>query len=230
MTKSYLPETDAGKMQWLNNFAAKLPLYQAPLQLNDATLTEVQIWSDNFGYLIGNIELLRKYTVQYTAYKNLVRRSNASVETLGLLPPLPPAPIMPHGPTPNIFGQISKLVQLIKNNKGYNEAMGKDLGIIADYSGKNPHDLKPRITAQLLAGQPHIKWKKAGMQGIRIYVDRGNGYEYLATDIEPDYVDKHPLPPSGQAAVWRYKAIYILHDEEVGQMSDELVVTVVGKI
>jgi hypothetical protein len=63
-------------------------------------------------------------------------------------------------------------------------------------------------------------------------VDRGDGkgYIFLATDTHPDYLDTYPLPPAGQPAIWKYKAIYINHDEEQGQMSDELLVTVSGKL
>lgn len=232
MTIYYLPTSDPGKMQWLNNFSAKLPNYRAALSLQEEDLTQVKQWSENFGYMIGNIEGFRKYTKQITAYKNILRNGSKNSDPLGAMPPAPPTPQLPQEAVPDIFGRVQKLVQVIKNSKGYNDAIGKDLGIIGEATDKALHEMKVSLQVQMQAGQPNIKWKKAGMQGIHIYVDRGDGkgYQFLATDTQPDYLDTYPLPAAGQSAIWKYKAIYINHDEELGQMSDELLVTVSGKL
>jgi len=86
------------------------------------------------------------------------------------------------------------------------------------------------LAASFQAGKPTIEWKKGDSDGIQLIVDRGdgNGYHWLANDSTPDYPDTEPLPPLGQSATWKYKAIYLLDDEQVGQWSDELVVTVQG--
>jgi hypothetical protein len=232
MTAFYLPTSDAGKMQWFNNFANKLPNYRETLQLPDDVLGDVQKGAENFGFMIGNIEGSREYTKQITAYKNIMRNGSKNNAPLGAMPPAPPTLKLPQPPVADIFGQAQKLVQVIKNHKAYNEAIGKDLGIIGEASAKAPHEMKPQLQVEMQAGRPNIKWKKAGMQGIHIYVDRGDGkgYSFLATDTQPDYLDTYPLPTSGQSAIWKYKAIYIDHDEEQGQMSDELSVTVSGKL
>jgi len=51
-------------------------------------------------------------------------------------------------------------------------------------------------------------------------VDRGNGFAFFTINIEPDTINKTALPAMG--AIWKYKAIYRLHDEQVGQWSDVL--------
>ena len=63
----------------------------------------------------------------------------------------------------------------------------------------------PASSAEIL---PALRW-----------VDRGDGkgFGFLAVDTVPDYVDTAPIPPA--AATWKYKAIYRLHDEQVGQWS-----------
>jgi hypothetical protein len=38
----------------------------------------------------------------------------------------------------------------------------------------------------------------------------------FAIDLRPDYDDTAPLPAPGQAAVWKYRAIYRLNDAQVG--------------
>jgi hypothetical protein len=50
----------------------------------------------------------------------------------------------------------------------------------------------------------------------------------LAIDTVPDYLDTYPLPAPGQTALWRYKAIYRIGDEQVGQWSDVVSQAVTG--
>ena len=60
-------------------------------------------------------------------------------------------------------------------------------------------------------------------------MDRGTGtFAFLAIDTVPDYLDTTPLPAPGAGAVWKYKAIYRLKDEQVGQWSDVISVSVMG--
>ena len=44
----------------------------------------------------------------------------------------------------------------------------------------------------------------------------------------PDYLDTAALPAAGTSAVWKYKAIYRLNDEQVGQWSDIASISVMG--
>ena len=53
-------------------------------------------------------------------------------------------------------------------------------------------------------------------------------FSQLAINTEPNTADNWPLPPAGTSAMWRYKAIYLLHDEQVGQWSDVISVSVGG--
>jgi hypothetical protein len=53
-------------------------------------------------------------------------------------------------------------------------------------------------------------------------------FAYLAIDTVPDYLDSIPLPAPGAGDVWRYKAIYRLHDEQVGQWSDTASISVMS--
>ena len=64
--------------------------------------------------------------------------------------------------------------------------------------------------------------------GVHIYVDRkdGQGFVYLANDSQPDYLDTFPVPAGVASAVWEYKAIYRIGDDQVGQFSEAVKVTV----
>ncbi len=44
----------------------------------------------------------------------------------------------------------------------------------------------------------------------------------------PDYLDSAAWSATGTIAVWKYKAIYRFHDDQVGQWIDVLSVSVMG--
>jgi len=128
----------------------------------------------------------------------------------------------------NIFGRVAALVVRIKNHPGYTEAIGQDLGVIGAEETVDLHSLKPALKLTLQAGRP-VGWTKQGLDGVEIWVDRGTGtFAFLAIDAVPDYLDTAPLPAPGAGAVWKYKAIYRLNDEPVGQSSDVASLSVMG--
>ena len=61
-------------------------------------------------------------------------------------------------------------------------------------------------------------------------MDRGDDKSFVLLNInnEPNTTDTTPLPAAGASAMWKYKAIYRLHDEQVGQWSDVISVSVGG--
>ena len=144
-----------------------------------------------------------------------------------------PAPSALTSPPPavlaNIFGRAANLAVRIKRHPSYTDAIGQDLGIIGAEQTMDPSSMKPVLDISLEAGHPNIGWKKQGMEGLEIHVDRGAGtFSFLALDTIPDYLDTAPLPAAGSSAVWKYKAIYRLNDEQVGHWSDVASVSVMG--
>jgi hypothetical protein len=55
-----------------------------------------------------------------------------------------------------------------------------------------------------------------------------SGYALLKTAHRSPVKDTH-LPAAGQTALYKYKAIYVENDVEVGTMSAELSIAVVGR-
>ena len=130
---------------------------------------------------------------------------------------------------PGIFPRLTALVAHIKTHKNYTDAIGADLQIVGAEQVVDMTVLKPVITATLDAGGVIIGWVKQGMDGIEIWVDRGDGkgFAFLTIDTVPDYTDTQPLP-TGASALWKYKAIYRLGDERTGQWSDVVSIAVAG--
>lgn len=225
MREEYLPTTDLGKTLWMDNFAEKLPNHAAVLGLTVAQTDAVEADAKNFAAMVTYQNNLKEYGVQVTAFKNVLRDG-------GLLGALPAPPVFstPDPLVAGIFTRTAQLVQTIKNHAGYTQAIGEDLGIIGTEIIPDYNSLQPILKYELQSGKPNLIWKKGIASGIKFKVDRGTGtFEFLATDTIPDFLDKHPLPPLGQTAIWRYVAIYMHDDEEVGDWSPVLDVTVTGQ-
>ena len=222
----YLPATDAGRLPWLNNFAIKLPSYSTVLGLNAGDVASVTADAAFFSYVLNSQLQIAAYAQQWTAYKNLARDGGAvSIITAPVAPVLGVAPALVN---PGIFTRVKTMVARIRVAPGYTDSIGQALQIIGADHTVDLTTVKPVITAQLDAGQVDIGWTKQGMDGIEIQVDRGSGFVFLAIDTVPGYTDTAPMPPAGQSALWKYKAIYKQGDDRVGQWSDVVNIPVAG--
>lgn len=222
---SYFPLKDSGKVIWLQNFTPKISGYATALDIPASTISQLQVDTEAFLLTIQYTESVRNFSEALTAFRNQLRDGKQS---LGSLPPAPAAPTLPSGARNDIFGRIRKLVQTIKSHPNYSESIGDSLRIIAPKAAESSHEWKPLLQVAFQAGTPIIKWKKGKSQGIKLWVDRGDGFKLEAINTIPDYTDRHPLPPVGQSAIWKYQAVYLLKDQEVGQLSTVLEVTVTG--
>ena len=146
-------------------------------------------------------------------------------------PSVPAAPVLPVAPTavePGIFPRVAKLVKRLKSHPNYTANIGEDLGIEGAEHTVDIFNLQPKLKGGLDAGRPRIIWNKDVADSIDIFVDRdltGN-FEYLANDMEPDYIDTFQLPAGVNSAVWSYKGMYKISDERVGLISEPINITV----
>jgi hypothetical protein len=220
-----MPKDDSGKLFWMSNFAAKLAALAATVGVSTAEAESAQADSDFFSYVCDARNQYTQKAQEWTAYKNALRNG----ESLGILPVAPTLATAPAAVEPDIFGRLAALASRIKKHPGYTEAIGQNLGIIGPDQTFDPGTAKPVLKVTLEAGHPNVGWKKQGMDGLEIWVDRGTGaFAFLALDTVPDYLDTAPLPAAGTSAVWKYKAIYRLNDEQVGEWSDVASISVMG--
>jgi len=229
MPKSYyLPSDDAGKAAWLNNLAGKLPTYQAALGLLPADVTGAAADAAFFTYALNAQTQVAAYAQQWTAYKNAAR--NGSDLALGLAPVAPVFTAPPAAVAPGIIGRATALVARIKVAPGYTDSIGQALQLIGADQIVDVNTLKPVLDVELDAGQVDISWLKQGMDGLELWVDRGDGkgFGFLAIDTIPNYTDTAAMPAAGQSALWKYKGIYLQADQRVGQWSDIVSIPVAG--
>lgn len=72
-----------------------------------------------------------------------------------------------------------------------------------------------------------LDFSKSKSDGVNIYSRREGeaAFSFLARDTASPYVDNRPLAVAGKPEVREYKAVYVLNDAEIGQFSDEVVIT-----
>ena len=217
MAKSnYLPRADKDRVVWLNNFASKFATAFAGLGFVAADVTSVNNDAAMFAYLVNQVEVYTTAKEQRVDYRNLIKDGPIGTPG-GALPVAPAAGTVPTAVAPGIFPRISQLVQRIKNSATYTEAIGKDLGVIGAQTTVDTDNMKPVLKLVMKGGQVEVQWTKGDADSIRIESDKGTGWQFLAIDSVPHYTDTTPITT---AATWKYRAMYIVADELVGQWSD----------
>lgn len=226
---SYMPTTDGGKAELLEHLAATLPKYAELLEISASDLDMLKNNASIFRHALNILYALQSYTQHWTEFKNQLRDGGGfgNVDW-----PLPfkqdenVQPVLIYG----IIPWLSALIKRIKAHRNYTAAIGQDLWLIAAAHVFDPNSLKPVLSSQIKVGHPVIVWIKGKAHALEIWVDRGdgNGFVFMAVNMEPNTTDNAPLPAAGVTAIWKYKAIYRFHDEPVGQWSDVISVMVGG--
>ncbi len=223
---TYMPASDSGKADLLDHLTTSLPLYNTQLNIAPEDILSLTADAKCFRYALQIVSEMQAYSQSWTAYKNLLRDGPGNTTAWPVAAVLP-TPI-PTVVKPGVISRLSSLVALIKASKNYTIAMGKDLWLVGAEIVVDPVAWKPIITVQFQAGHPTVQWTKGQAAAIEIWVDRNDtkGFGLMAINIEPNTTDSHVLPEADNSVVWRYKAIYLLHDVQVGQWSDIISVSV----
>ncbi len=230
--KYYMPTTDRGKADFLDNLAVKLPGHAATLGVDPGEITRIVEAAAMFNYVLDAQEAFKTFKQDLSAYKNMLRDGEgAGIPPITAFPVAPTLPVVPTLVKKGIFFSVREIVTRIKANSNYTTNIGEDLGIVGDEETVEINKLKPVLTSEMVTGHPVIKWTKGHADALDIYVDRndGAGFVFLATDSQPDYTDTTPLPQGVDSAVWEYQAIYKIADEQVGKYSESIKVTMTKK-
>ena len=220
-TLKYIPNTDADKGVWLANFSTKLPLYATALGLSAAEITSVQDDNAFFQYIINMTEVYKQTMSTLISYKNQLKHA-IGTQHIGPLPVLPALAAPPTTVTEGIFDRITKLGSRIKNSLSYSDNIGADLGIIAPATAPvDVNTLQPELALRLDVGRPRIKWVKGVSDALDLYADRNdtNGFVLIGRLMKNEYIDVTSLGAGKIFDEWKYKAIYVIADEQVGLFS-----------
>ena len=227
-TSAYMPKDDSGKADLLEHVAATLPKYAALLGVSAKAMAALQADAVNFRYTLNVLNRAQSYSHNCAAFKNQMRDggSDSSEWPVSPLLPEPIPPIVKSG----IIPRFSLFIGRIKGHKDYTPAIGQDLRIVGSAYIVDPNSWKPVLSIQMKAAHPTVMWTKGKANALELWVDRndGNGFVFMTINTEPNTPDTAPLPSTGTSVVWKYKAIYRFHDEQVGEWSDVISVMVGG--
>lgn len=116
----------------------------------------------------------------------------------------------------------------LKSHADYTPALGLFFGVEGPENSADLNHAKPKLTGvDHTDGQVEISFNKSKSHGIHLYCQRENDTDWvlLARISLSPYIDNRPLLQAGKPELRRYAAIYIYKDQEVGNYSDEIVVT-----
>lgn len=229
MKTDYIQTNDTAFNAQLQTFNGAIGTYAAVLGLSAAQIAAQLADGNYFDYTLKCQNLTANASLQWTAWKNLTRG--------GGTPPASGAPVAPVFPAavpavaPGIEVRFRALVQLIKASPNYNAAIGQALGIEGSQQvAPDLTTLQPVIDAVISGNHVQVKWGWGGYTAFldicEIQVDRGDGkgFGLLAFDTTPGYTDTTAFPAT--PAIWTYRAIYRVGDNQVGLWSNPVSVTV----
>lgn len=209
----------------LQNFSDKLGAYKAALGITDAEADAVAADTDFMTFVTLGSESADSYKQSWTKVKRETRSGNEPEPFSGFPEPVdltdPPAPV-----EQGVERRFRDLVARIKANPNYTEAMGEDMGIVADED--TTVLTSPELRIEVEGGNPVISFVKQSSDGIRLYSKRGTeaGFSFLAVDTRSPYVDNRENETPGTPEVREYYAYYMKDDEQVGQQSNIISVKV----
>ncbi len=224
--KYYLPRTDTGKVIWLVTFANALGIYATALGLTPGQVAAVLADAGYFAEVIPLLAAFKDYLKTIATYKDQL--CNGSPTPIGGFPTAPATPIST-AVTAGIFARTTELVRHIKSNPAYNQTMGEALGIIGEEINPDFDTIQPQPKVAHKNGHAYVKWTHQGTEAADVYADNddGGGFKLVARITTTHYLDPH-LPAAGSSKIYKYKLRYVVNDEQVGEESAPVSITVTG--
>ena len=203
MAKSdYLPPKDSEYLLWHDKFKTGVTANIATFGLVAGDATAVNADNTDIHAKIASVETTAAVAKQAVADKNTSRRATEL--------------------------RARALAQRIKAHPAYTVALGNLLGIEGPEDSTDLSTAKPTLKGSAKGGgSVEITFNKSKSEGVNIYCLRpGDAASiFLARDTASPYVDNRPLLVAGKPEVREYRAIYVLGDAEIGDFSNELVIT-----
>lgn len=209
----------------LANFSNKIPIYQTMFGITNEEVTSVQKDSAYFSWSLGMSNQVAETKKGWTSYRNIIRYGVPYLTENPVPEPVEVLPV-PGEVLPGIQVRFLNLVNRIKANQNYTEAIGQILGIESSVQNRaTPSDVQPAIKVKTEGNQVVLQWKKGEFDGIVIEKDSGNGFVFFDRDINPNFIDPTPLPV-GHSEIWKYQVMYFIKDAKVGDWSNVATITV----
>jgi hypothetical protein len=219
MSKSYFPTDRAAQIEWQSNFAEEFPKVGKQLGFSEAEIANA---INDSKYAIYILETLGPEIESDPGHA-----ANAVLEgqTSGEFVDLPSKSGAPPAVHPGIDTRRQARVERIKRHNGYNDTIRQQLkiGVAAlDQKSYQAELGRPRQAGPTVA----IPFRKAGgkVSGINLYRQRKGekSSQKVGFFMRTPAIDTEP----GKAGQITYTARAVLDGNEIGQVSDAVMVTV----
>ena len=163
---NYYPSRIGDQVNWLDNFAQKLPLYGATCGVSVGDVAAAVNDAKWLNYVLGSwLSAVRNFSPSTT---DAVDDALSGAGGMVIVLPTFTAPALPAGVTATLAGGLTRLFALIakmKLDSHFTEAIGTDLGVIGQEETARP---TPKFTAALEQG-PSCQCVRlaAGVAGAR---------------------------------------------------------------
>ena len=228
MMNNYLETNDQRFAIQLSNFASKIGTYSDTFGFSAPEVESIVNDAAFFTWTVNNFKKVETFKKNWTTFKSILKKGEANV-TINSYTDFPTLEVMPKVVAPGILVRFTTMVNRLKAHQSYTTAIGQNLGVELTASQKLDLDTaQPILKVVVRGGRVNLDWKKGKFDGIIIEKDSGNGFLVLDKDMHPNFIDNSPLPPAGESAIWRYRAMYLLSDDRVGMWSDIVSTTVMA--
>lgn len=233
----YFPSTIAEQIRWLTHFQIEFPAVAARLALQPAlvagTLRDLDWLLHGLSGLRAPLEHLTKAVTAY----NKALQTGAGAEPLVLPSLVFPAPPPGEPPPPGALKRLFNVVRILKNSNGYDEAMGRLLGIETNHfpQADSPY---PTFSLRLIAGDSQDivqgRFRRYGRPGVWVECQRGtedwlpvqSGHQsgvFCDSTFRDDRPLLHPRQPE-----YRHYRMRFWDGKPFGEWSPEARITVGG--
>jgi hypothetical protein len=220
---------DLAFAQQMQLFKLNIGKYAVQLGLTPEQVAAQAADADYYQFVVQSQQMMLNHSQSWTALRKTLRKGDSTITDPAAKPgpdtliiPFPAAvPPVAFG----IEGRFRTLVRQVKASVNYNVGIGLELGIEAvDHAGPDFTTLQPKLTATVNGDHVELGWdwqgKRAFLDLCIIEVDRddGKGFVQLVSSTRPGSKDKAPFP--AVPTRWRYRAVYQVGDQPVGQWSN----------
>jgi hypothetical protein len=199
---TYLPRNDSSLLVWLANFQSTLAAQAKVLSVGP---TELKAALDGAKDLATAIQVdEQKYAEWQAAVAYTADQKKQALP------------------------EIQRIIDRLRVAPGFTDEHAKALMAVPPRPQATlVGDLKPAIRGSVVGGKVRLRWTRGSLDGIHVY-GRKQGetaWQLLGRDNRPPYDDPRPLPAGSSVEVREYRVIGVVADEEVGQPSDIVTVT-----
>jgi len=229
---THIETSDIKFLAQLLRFLNRYPNYSAKLLVLASKIARLTKGAVYLQFIMGENNVIQGFAMGYTAYKNRVRFGSTMNGTLGAAPVMPEYPaIMPDLCEDDIEGLFREVLQDCVNSGNLSEEIAADLGILAPVVVEDLAGGTPILTGKLsTGGHPNLHTFIKNYDGFQVWKDTGMGYTLINVSTTANFTDSATLPAKGTGVVWKYKIIYVLKNEPIGNWSAEIAISVLGTV